>query len=546
MSAQEASAAAKPRVVDARSLRAMLDDGAELAILDLREELIFSQNHLLHARSLPLSRIELSIDRLVPRRGTRIVLCDDGDGLAERGAAILARGGYRDVAILEGGCAAWEKAGFELFSGVNVPSKAFGEFIEHESGTPSIAAEELARLMRERADIAVLDSRPFDEYVRVSIPTATNVPCAELVLRLRDAVPSPGTMVVVNCAGRTRSIIGAQSLINAGITNKVVALRNGTMGWSLAGEACDAGKDRRAPEVSSAGLGAAREAAARVARHFGIERIDRAMLEHWRGEAEERTLYLLDVRDPADYAAGHLPGAISAPGGQLVQATDHYVGTLGARLVLIDDLEVRAIMTASWLVQMGWKDVFVLAERGAETGFPPPKILGWTERPEIAIAPAALAELLGRRAATVIDLSFSRNFRKAHIGGAWFAIRARLALALPKIPMKGTLVLTSEDGILAALAAAEAQSLVDAPVRVLAGGNEAWQRAGYAMEAGETQMADEAVDAWLKPYERAAKTREAMAEYLAWEVDLLPRIERDGTCHFRRFPPLAPDESRET
>ena len=80
MSAQEASAAAKPRVVDARSLRAMLDDGAELAILDLREELIFSQNHLLHARSLPLSRIELSIDRLVPRRGTRIVLCDDGDG----------------------------------------------------------------------------------------------------------------------------------------------------------------------------------------------------------------------------------------------------------------------------------------------------------------------------------------------------------------------------------------------------------------------------------------------------------------------------------
>src|SRR6185312_16284514 len=197
-------------------------------------------------------------------------------------------------------------------------------------------------------------------------------------------------------------------------------------------------------------------------------------------------------------------------------------------------LEVRAIMTASWLVQMGWKDVFVLAERGAETGFPPPKILGWTERPEIAIAPAALAELLGRRAATVIDLSFSRNFRKAHIGGAWFAIRARLALALPKIPMKGTLVLTSEDGILAALAAAEAQSLVDAPVRVLAGGNEAWQRAGYAMEAGETQMADEAVDAWLKPYERAAKTREAMAEYLAWEVDLLPRIERDGTCHFRR------------
>ena len=181
MSAQTAAASTKPRVVDARGLRAMLDDGEELAILDLREELIFSQNHLLHARSAPLSRLELLIDRLVPRRATRIVLCDDADGLAERAAAVLARGGYGDVAILEGGCAGWEKAGFELFSGVNVPSKAFGEFIEHESGTPSIAAEELARLMRERADIAVLDSRPFDEYVRVSIPTATNVPGAELI-----------------------------------------------------------------------------------------------------------------------------------------------------------------------------------------------------------------------------------------------------------------------------------------------------------------------------------------------------------------------------
>src|SRR5690242_9810857 len=214
MTTRETATLAKPRSVDARLLRAMLDDGEELAILDLREELIFSQNHLLHARSVPLSRLELLIDRLVPRRATRIVLCDDADGLAERGAVILARGGYSDIAILDGGCAAWEKAGFELFSGVNVPSKAFGEFIEHESGTPSIAAEELARLMRDRANIAVVDSRPFDEYVRVSIPSATNIPGAELVLRLRDAVPSSETMVVVNCAGRTRSIIGAQSLIN--------------------------------------------------------------------------------------------------------------------------------------------------------------------------------------------------------------------------------------------------------------------------------------------------------------------------------------------
>ncbi|HVA15454.1 MAG TPA: rhodanese-like domain-containing protein [Stellaceae bacterium] len=527
---------AKARFVAARTLRAMHDDGTELAIIDVREELLFSQNHLLHARSVPLSRIELLIAPLVPRRSTRIVLCDDNDGAATRAAAILDNAGYSDVSILEGGCVAWQEAGFELFSGVNVPSKAFGEFIEHASYTPSIAAEELARLMHDGRDLVVLDSRPFDEYFRVSIPTATSVPGAELVLRARDAAPSPETTIVVNCAGRTRSIIGAQSLINAGIPNKIVALRNGTMGWSLAGYTCDAGKERRAPAVSTAGLAAAREAAAQVAHRFGIKHIDLATLEGWRTESAQRTLYMFDVRDPAEYAAGHLAGAISAPGGQLVQATDQYVGTLGARIVLVDDLDVRAVMTASWLMQMGWNEVFVLAESGAETGCSAPVVLARAERPELAIESAELAPLLAAAKATIIDLSLSRNFRRGHIAGAWFAIRSRFARALPKIRVRDLLVLTSEDGIAAALAASEAEALVDVPVRVLTGGNAAWTRAGHALTGGDENMADEPVDVWLKPYERASNTTNAMAEYLAWEVDLLPRIARDGTCHFRKFP----------
>src|SRR5580704_10877714 len=287
-------------------VRAMCSDGREIAILDLREELIFSRNHLLHARSLPLSRLELRMARLVPRRDTRIVLCDDADGLAERAAATLTGHGYTNLFVLTGGVAAWANAGFELFSGVHVPSKGFGEFVEHESETPSISADELDRLMREKADLVVLDSRPLDEYVRMSIPTAINVPGAELVLRVHDLAPSPDTLVVVNCAGRTRSIIGAQSLIDAGVPNKVVALRNGTMGWNLAGLTCETGKDRRALASSDDGTAWAKSAAARVARRFGIERIDRAALERFRSESGQRSLYLFDVRDPTEYAAGHV------------------------------------------------------------------------------------------------------------------------------------------------------------------------------------------------------------------------------------------------
>jgi rhodanese-related sulfurtransferase len=333
----------------------MIDDGGELALIDVREELIFSQRHLLLARSAPLSRLELIFAQLVSRRATRMVLCDDADGLADRAAAVLARNGYTEVSVLAGGVTAWGAAGFELFSGVNVPSKAFGEYVEHRSGTPSVAAAELEALIRNRADIVVLDSRPFDEYARVSIPTATNVPGAELVLRARDIAPSPDTMVVVNCAGRTRSIIGAQSLINAGVPNKVVALRNGTMGWTLASHTLEHGAGRR----GAIGPFATAETNARdVAYRAGVRRVDIddfAALE----AQTSRTLYRFDVRDAEEYTAGHLEGFRHYPGGQLVQEIDMAAPVRGARIVLTDNLGIRADMTASWLAQMGW-DAFVL------------------------------------------------------------------------------------------------------------------------------------------------------------------------------------------
>ncbi|MGB7257173.1 MAG: rhodanese-like domain-containing protein [Pseudolabrys sp.] len=508
------------------AVKAMLGDGQELALIDVREELIFSRNHLLWARSVPLSRLELRFAQLVPRRSTRIVLCDDNDGLVQRAAAILAHAGYTDISYLDGGVAAWAQAGFELFSGVHVPSKAFGEFIEHQNGTPNIGADELHELQCAETNMVVLDSRPFDEYSRISIPGGINVPGAELVLRVHDIAPSPDTLIVVNCAGRTRSIIGAQSLINAGVPNKVVALRNGTMGWHLAGLTCDKGKDKRAPDVSGSGLAWAKTKASEVARRFGIERIDRATLDKLHNDTS-RTLYILDVRDPADYEAGHVPGALSAPGGQLVQATDQYAGTLGARLVLCDDRQVRAVMTASWLKQMGWRDVAVFTEAGTEIGMPPREILGTPPAAAAVDCSAAIAI----DDVTVIDLSRSPDYRKGHIPGAWFAIRSRLDKAMAKIPQHGDFVLTSEDGVLAGLAVAEAQALTKCPVHWLKGGNAAWAAAGFPLSTAE-KMADEPLDVWLKPYERAGDPKDAMNEYLSWEIDLLQRIERDGTCRF--------------
>ena len=524
--------------IDAGALHDLLSDPQELALIDVREEATFSRGHLLWAICVPLSQLELRIDSLVPRADVRVVLCDEADGLAERAASRLAELGYVNTSVLDGGIAAWAAAGYELFSGVNVPSKAFGEFVEHAYGTPSIDAAELIGLLESGADIAVLDSRPIDEYQLMSIPTGICTPGAELVYRVHEVVPSPDTLVVVNCAGRTRSIIGAQSLINAQIPNEVVALRNGTMGWHLAGLAVEQGSTRPQPDVSQDAIRVAHERAMNVAERFKVQFIDPSELVDLEAD-KNRTLFLLDVRSPKEFAAGHIPGSSNAPGGQLVQATDTYVGVKGARIVLYDDTETRAIMTASWLVQMGWKDVFVL--RGGmqnarlEIGSMPPRVLGLEGLEVEMLSAPSLSRLLDDGRATVIDLSSSRDFRAGHIDGSRHAVRARLPAFLATLDIKGRLVFTSSDGVLARLAARDARDYAEHEPYALMGGNQAWVEAGKNLVAGDSGLEEDPDDVWLRPYEDTQNIEQSMRDYLSWEIDLVAQIERDGTAIFRKW-----------
>ena len=231
--------------VNAKTLKGMISDGGELALLDVREEGEFGVAHMLYAIPLPYSVLEMRLGQMVPRRTTRTVLVDGGDGVGERAATRMAVLGYSDVAVLEGGMPAWGAGGYEVFKGVNVPCKAFGEMVEHTAHTPSISPEALHAMQSGGEKVVVLDGRTPAEFNRMNIPEAISVPNAELVYRIHDFAPNPETTVVVNCAGRTRSIIGAQTLINAKIPNKVVALCGGTMGWRLAGQLRRRGSELR-------------------------------------------------------------------------------------------------------------------------------------------------------------------------------------------------------------------------------------------------------------------------------------------------------------
>ena len=529
-----------PPQVSPAEVRAMLGDGGELALLDVREEGVFSdRGHPLFANSLPLSRLELSLRELVPRRAGRIVVYDGGgaEDLAERGRAKLAQMGYRNVAVMQGGTAAWAAAGLQLFTGVNVPSKAFGEWVEHKCGTPHISAAELKRRLDAGQEVLIVDSRPMAEFRNMSIPGAVDCPGAELVYRVPDRLRSADSLVVVNCAGRTRSIIGAQSLRNAGLPNPVLALENGTMGWELAGFDLARGRQEALPPPSPAGLAQARALADRVAERFAIGRVDDALLARFSSEADRRTLYLFDVRSPEEYAAGHLAGSRSAPGGQLVQATDAYMATRGARIVLIDSDGVRAVMTGSWLKQMGWQEVHVLdgglAGRALERDAPAPIVPELAAAPAAPITPVELAALLESGGASVVDLARSLEYEAGHIPGAWFAVRARLPASLDRVPRRRVLVLTSPDARLAQLAAAD---LADAgpdlaDIRVLVGGTTAWRTAGLALAKGREAMADTPDDCWRRPYDPYAAPG-ARERYLKWEMELVRQIEREGEVGF--------------
>jgi len=531
-------------VISPSALRELLLSTAEFALLDVREQGVHSQGHPFFACALPLSRLELMAGDLVPRRNVPLVLLDGGgEGLAERAAAELAQLGYTDIAILEGGCAGWKAAGGELFSGVNVPSKAFGEFVEHHYDTPRVPPQEIRRLIDSGRKLVILDSRPYEEYHRMSIPGGMDAPGAELVYRVHELAPDPDTLVVVNCAGRTRSIIGCQSLRNAGIANEVVALKDGTMGWELAGYQCARGSTGVAPAPGAAGAAKARAAADRVARRFEVKLATRDQVEAWQRDPG-RTLYLLDVRTQQEFEQGRVAGSRHAPGGQLIQATDEFVGVRGARIVCIDPERVRSVMTASWLNQMGWSEVYVLEPEGRD-GF-----AGWTletgPRSQIPAGfkpwPTVTArELVQRRqqgGVTVLDLSTSLRFRERHIPGAWWVVRARLDQARAKLADAPALVLTSEDSTLAHLAAPQAAALwPDAEVRVLKGGNAIWFAVKLPVETGTGNSTTALDDVWYKPYDHdhAGDYEKRARAYLSWEVALVEQIKRDPAIRFRAY-----------
>ena len=527
--------------VDPVKLKGWLHDTDEIALFDVREHGQYGEGHPFYAVPLPYSRLELDVGRLAPRTDARIVLADDGDGVAQSAAAALARLGYTNLFVLDGGMPAWQAAGYSLFAGVNVPSKTFGELAEHHYHTPRVTAQELAAMQAGSQAPVVLDGRPASEFRKMNIPGAICCPNGELAYRLRDLVPDSTTPIVINCAGRTRSIIGAQSLINFGVSNPVYALENGTQGWYLNDFTLEHGGTARYPDNDAPqGVDAARNAAQALTLRFDVPHVTAPQVLGLLADAT-RTTFLCDVRTAEEHAAQTLPGAQHTPGGQLMQATDQYVGVRRARLVLFDAEGVRAPVVASWLRQMG-HDAVVL-EGGLQAGLAAGLRASHGPVHEVTALPtvtaAQLAAGIAGQSMLALDLRGSMTYRTGHAAGARWATRARLAQDLHGVPHDTTLVLIGDaDGDDPAdLATADLLALGYRDVRRLQGGFKAWRDAGHAVRQGADTLPDaRCIDYLFFVHDRHDGNKAAARQYLAWETGLIAQLDAQELATFR-FPP---------
>lgn len=507
---------------------ALMSSNGLFAVFDVRERGEYNDCQISTTTSLPRSQIEYRVIDLVPNRTIPIAVYDEGGKRAGLAAKTLAQLGYEQVSILDGGLSEWRNQGRETVSGVNVPSKAFGEKVHHDLDVPDLSPEELKTLLDNNADLTILDMRTPEEYGRFCIPGGLNVPGGDLILWAEELRHKP--TVIVNCAGRTRSIIGAAGLRRLGLTN-VRALRNGTMGWVLAGFQLESKPARRGPVANPDSRTQAVATALRIAAEEQLAWIRVENLAGLIRNPRGGVTYAIDVRSEEEFASGHLVGSINVPGGQAVQRADDFVPVRNAEIVFISNQSARAVMAAYWYRQMGFKQVRVLQgglDSWKASGQPlisgawVPEPLGFGAATSATryIHSAQLKDQIDNGSCTALDVSTSLEHESAHVPGARWISRGWIDIKLPELiaDLNREIVLTCSDGRQSTFAAQQLAQVGYVNISVLAGGLSAWIAADYRTDSGLGGALTPANDVVLSPSIRGNK--QDMQKYLDWELQL--------------------------
>ena len=510
--------------VASEEIRKAVIEAGIFALVDVREERFYGQGHILPAVNIPLSRIEIKLPILVPGKNTPLVFYDDGGDLAEIAANTAQVMGYSDIAILNNGLSGWKTGNYHLFSGTHVLGAALAETIDRADPVQKISARELSQMQNNGESVVVLDARPWDAFTDNHIPGGINCPLGELEYRFRDLVSDDKTPVVVNCAGRTRSILGAKSLLIAGVPNPVYSLDKGTWGWWSTGLKLASGSGPRADTISEKGRDWSFASAQLAARNAGVKEIDEETFARWKSEQNDISLYLLDVRLPGEFESGHLADAISAPGCQLIECSEDWIGVRNGRILLIDEDGVRARVVAHWLKKLGYPEVAVLS-----VDFKPemndlrhPVSIEHSNKYPTCLVDSINPDTL------VLDLSPSTVFQRHHLPGALWFIRSHLKEIIDRIPHRQIVVMDDDEGQLARLVVEDLAKSGRKEVYLLDGDLESWRSSGGSIESGDNGMLTTKDDCYYaSPHSEIEKMRMKKA-YMDWQSDIDLQIIDDG------------------
>jgi rhodanese-related sulfurtransferase len=521
--------------ITTHDLNELMEGKSPFALIDVRESGEYNATHIPGAALIPRRRIEYIIEESVPFKGTQVVICDDDGRRAQLAASTLEQLGYTNVSFLEGGTNRWASNDLPTEWGVNVPSKDFGEMQEVVHHVPEITADDLHKRIENGEKLVILDTRTPEEYHNFCIPGGRSMPGGELALRITDIKKQldPDTTVVINCAGRTRSIMGTRVLQRMGV--QAVGLKNGTSGWLLAGYELEYGGDRlELPDVSGESRAAAEEYAAKLASEDGVRYLDIPALQQVLAKQDQESVYLVDVRTDNEYKAGHIPGFRHFPGGQAVQRSDDVAVVKNATYVFCCDGKARATVTASLYRQLGHENVFAVdggalawqaAGQTFETGSPSSSLAGLSAA-EASVKKVSAQDLSASQPDLVLFTDTSEDFSHGHTPGAKWITRSWLEVeVLDAAPSKGApITVTCRDGRGSTLAAATLQGMGYTNITVLDGGMAAWRKAGLTVEEGLTGIVRPPSDI---NYLGVSRSYGEMMNYLRWETALGEKYAAD-------------------
>ena len=519
-----------PTLITPDDFQQRLADDAPIALIDVRDPPDYNTSHIIGASLIPRRMLEFELSDAVPHQDTPIVLCDEDEQLVHNAAATVEQMGYTDVSTLSGGTNRWAFLDLPTEWGVNVPSKDFGERVEVVHHVPEIDADDLHARIERGDPLVILDTRTPEEYRRSCIPGGRSLPGGELAFRITDVLedaPDDAT-VVINCAGRTRSIIGARVLQRMALEREVVGLKNGTAGWMLAGHELEFGADRdELPSVTAEGQAAAEQYARRCSEEDGVQLIGVGELDELRKRSQSESVYFIDVRTDTEHEAGHIPGFRWFPGGQAVQRSDDVAVVHHAPIVFACDGIARAALTASWYRQMGHRQIYALedgtnawvaAGRSLVAGLArnEPRLLSAARELVDESEPGAVSEAAD---AIVIHVGTSEEFAQGHPPGSRWVPRAWLERDVGALaPDVSTPVVTiCEDGRQSLLAAQTLLRQGRANVRVVRGGMASYREERLPLEVGLTGVLAPPNDILTFGPQRGFAD---MQHYLRWETAL--------------------------